>query len=130
MSYERSSRRSKPLYDERSDDEAPLERRPPAEGRGAGQCMADQAFDAEHDDLCEYCGSGGELLCCDNCTNVYHLKCLEPPLSKLPAGIWNCPDCQFTCEREGCRKDGAETQCCRCGRRFISRLMAIPRECP
>jgi hypothetical protein len=24
---------------------------------------------------------------------MYHLKCLDPPLEKVPRGKWYCPDC-------------------------------------
>ena len=47
----------------------------------------------QHNSQCEMCGVGGDLLCCDTCTLVYHLKCLKPPLKKLPAGEWQCPTC-------------------------------------
>lgn len=32
------------------------------------------------------CHRGGQLLCCDTCTNVYHLRCLDPPLIETPRG--------------------------------------------
>jgi hypothetical protein len=116
MSDSRRGRQSA-TYAELSDDEfLNTEPKDVAKGGGAAEEASDR--EDEHDDLCEYCHIGGELLCCDNCTNVYHLKCLEPPLQKLPPGIWNCPDCQFTCEREKCRANGGEMQCCCCGRRF------------
>ena len=117
MSDSRRGRQSA-TYAELSDDEF-LNNEPEDVAKGGGAAEeADDGEESEHDDLCEYCHIGGELLCCDNCTNVYHLKCLEPPLQKLPPGIWNCPDCQFTCEREKCRANGGEMQCCCCGRRF------------
>ncbi|EFJ45932.1 hypothetical protein VOLCADRAFT_30242, partial [Volvox carteri f. nagariensis] len=39
-----------------------------------------------------------KLLCCDGlqqlgCTAVYHMYCLDPPLTRLPAGDWYCPEC-------------------------------------
>lgn len=42
---------------------------------------------------CTSCGDGGSLLCCDNCSNAYHLACLDPPLSKVPEGDWQCLRC-------------------------------------
>nr|XP_002735868.2 PREDICTED: PHD finger protein 21A-like [Saccoglossus kowalevskii] len=47
-----------------------------------------------HDDICAVCKQSGELLMCDTCSLVYHLGCLDPPLSFIPAGIWICPQCQ------------------------------------
>jgi hypothetical protein len=46
-----------------------------------------------HDDLCRECGRGGNILCCDFCTLVYHLGCANPPLRSLPEGAWACPEC-------------------------------------
>eukprot|EP00300_Choanocystis_sp_HF-7_P036847 c52787_g1_i1.p1 GENE.c52787_g1_i1~~c52787_g1_i1.p1 ORF type:complete len:185 (+),score=18.14 c52787_g1_i1:92-646(+) len=51
--------------------------------------------DDGHDDVCAVCVIGGELLCCDSCSLVYHLHCLTPPLSKPPVGAWACPACTF-----------------------------------
>jgi hypothetical protein len=33
------------------------------------------------------------LVLCDHCDAAYGIKCLTPPLEKLPSGIWHCPDC-------------------------------------
>jgi len=46
-----------------------------------------------NNDQCEVCHDGGNLICCENCDNVYHLQCLVPPLSELPEGDWYCPPC-------------------------------------
>jgi len=48
----------------------------------------------EHNALCQACGMGGELLCCDFCNLVYHLGCLDPPMEVIPDGKWECPECQ------------------------------------
>eukprot|EP00658_Telonema_sp_P-2_P055823 TRINITY_DN44378_c0_g1_i1.p1 TRINITY_DN44378_c0_g1~~TRINITY_DN44378_c0_g1_i1.p1 ORF type:complete len:174 (-),score=32.26 TRINITY_DN44378_c0_g1_i1:545-1066(-) len=48
----------------------------------------------EHNALCQVCGMGGELLCCDFCNLVFHLECLDPPLENVPDGKWACPECQ------------------------------------
>ncbi|XP_065202419.1 PHD and RING finger domain-containing protein 1-like isoform X2 [Planococcus citri] len=45
---------------------------------------------------CEICGSGDDeetLLLCDFCNLGYHMACLRPPLSAIPAGAWYCPPC-------------------------------------
>jgi hypothetical protein len=59
------------------------------------------AEDAEdHNDTeCKVCGSEDnpeKLLCCESCPAVYHLYCLDPPLSRIPAGDWFCPACTRT----------------------------------
>mmetsp|Transcript_6433 Transcript_6433/g.8437 ORF Transcript_6433/g.8437 Transcript_6433/m.8437 type:complete len:357 (-) Transcript_6433:380-1450(-) len=47
---------------------------------------------SENEDHCHICGLLGELLCCDSCPKVYHLKCLG--LDAMPeTEIWNCPEC-------------------------------------
>merc|ERR1712166_423438 len=48
----------------------------------------------EHNALCQECGMGGELLCCDLCNLVYHLECLDPPMEQIPDGKWECPECK------------------------------------
>uniref|UniRef100_A0A8D8MGQ8 Chromodomain-helicase-DNA-binding protein Mi-2 homolog n=2 Tax=Culex pipiens TaxID=7175 RepID=A0A8D8MGQ8_CULPI len=77
----------------------------------------------EHQDFCEVCQQGGEIILCDTCPKAYHLVCLEPELEDTPEGKWSCP----TCEADGgvaeddddehqefCRicKDGGELLCC------------------
>ncbi|CAK9216882.1 unnamed protein product [Sphagnum troendelagicum] len=47
----------------------------------------------QSEDFCSICHLGGDLLCCDNCTAVYHLGCLSPPLKVVPRGKWSCPRC-------------------------------------
>ncbi len=47
----------------------------------------------ENVDDCSKCGKPGELLCCDGCDRSYHLTCLEPPLTRIPAGQWLCTFC-------------------------------------
>jgi hypothetical protein len=46
------------------------------------------------EDFCSVCRRSGELLMCDVCSLVYHLQCLDPPLSTIPVGLWSCPKCQ------------------------------------
>lgn len=50
----------------------------------------------EDDEACQVCGrTDGEatMLICDGCNEGYHLACLQPPLSAVPAGVWVCPNC-------------------------------------
>ncbi|CAF0825687.1 unnamed protein product [Brachionus calyciflorus] len=44
-------------------------------------------------EFCFVCKDGGELLCCDSCPQSYHLKCLQPPLTRVPNYEWTCPRC-------------------------------------
>ena len=50
--------------------------------------------DEEHEDHCAVCQQSGEVLMCDTCILVYHAKCLTPPLTSIPPGMWMCPKCQ------------------------------------
>uniref|UniRef100_G3TYY5 Chromodomain helicase DNA binding protein 3 n=1 Tax=Loxodonta africana TaxID=9785 RepID=G3TYY5_LOXAF len=77
-------------------------------------------YETDHQDYCEVCQQGGEIILCDTCPRAYHLVCLDPELDRAPEGKWSCPHC----EKEGvqweadhmeyCRvcKDGGELLCC------------------
>ena len=41
---------------------------------------------------CTKCRGTGELLCCDMCTNMFHLRCVGG-LDVIPLGTWFCEDC-------------------------------------
>uniref|UniRef100_A0A3P8SBZ8 RING-type E3 ubiquitin transferase n=1 Tax=Amphiprion percula TaxID=161767 RepID=A0A3P8SBZ8_AMPPE len=57
---------------------------------------------------CVVCQTGGELLCCNKCTKVFHLTCHVPSLLKSPSGEWLCsfcrdllvPEMEFDCKPE------------------------------
>uniref|UniRef100_A0A8C5JI69 Chromodomain helicase DNA binding protein 5 n=1 Tax=Junco hyemalis TaxID=40217 RepID=A0A8C5JI69_JUNHY len=59
-------------------------------------------YETDHQDYCEVCQQGGEIILCDTCPRAYHLVCLDPELEKAPEGKWSCPHC----EKEG------ELLCC------------------
>ncbi|XP_041849300.1 autoimmune regulator [Melanotaenia boesemani] len=46
-----------------------------------------------NDDECAVCKDGGELICCDGCPRAFHLTCLDPPLTSIPNGSWQCEWC-------------------------------------
>uniref|UniRef100_A0A4W3HKS7 Chromodomain helicase DNA binding protein 5 n=1 Tax=Callorhinchus milii TaxID=7868 RepID=A0A4W3HKS7_CALMI len=50
-----------------------------------------------HQDYCEVCQQGGEIILCDTCPRAYHLVCVEPALETAPQGRWSC----MHCEKEG-----------------------------
>lgn len=35
-----------------------------------------------------------EMVLCDHCDAMYGLKCLHPPLKKVPSKAWHCPECK------------------------------------
>lgn len=45
----------------------------------------------QHDGKCNT--KDDDLVLCDHCDAAYGYKCLNPPLEKLPTGVWHCPDC-------------------------------------
>uniref|UniRef100_A0A6I8QVT9 Chromodomain helicase DNA-binding protein 5 n=1 Tax=Xenopus tropicalis TaxID=8364 RepID=A0A6I8QVT9_XENTR len=73
-------------------------------------------YETDHQDYCEVCQQGGEIILCDTCPRAYHLVCLDPELEKAPEGKWSCPHC----EKEGIQwepkeddedeEDGAEEE--------------------
>ena len=46
-----------------------------------------------HNDQCEVCAQGGELLCCSTCNLVFHLQCTRPVLKSTPRNNWSCAFC-------------------------------------
>ncbi|KAG7355569.1 SNF2/helicase domain containing protein [Nitzschia inconspicua] len=46
----------------------------------------------QHDGKCQM--KDEDLVLCDHCDAPYGYKCLNPPLKKLPKGVWHCPDCK------------------------------------
>ena len=41
------------------------------------------------------CGSSdSEMVLCDHCDAMYGIKCLKPPLKKVPTRAWHCPECK------------------------------------
>ena len=77
-----------------------------------------------HQEYCEVCQQGGEIILCDTCPRAYHLCCLDPELDEAPEGKWSCPHCEVNGPEnveeedddhmEFCRvcKEGGELLCC------------------
>lgn len=57
-------------------------------------------YETDHQDYCEVCQQGGEIILCDTCPRAYHLVCLEPELDKAPEGKWSCPHCVSSAPQE------------------------------
>ncbi|VVC33210.1 Hypothetical protein CINCED_3A015046 [Cinara cedri] len=89
------------------------------DGNGEGEDGYEQT---DHQDYCEVCQQGGEIILCDTCPKAYHLVCLDPELEDTPEGKWSCPHCESEGgqeqeedeHQEFCRvcKDGGELLCC------------------
>ncbi|XP_028654175.1 chromodomain-helicase-DNA-binding protein 3 isoform X1 [Erpetoichthys calabaricus] len=63
-------------------------------------------YETDHQDYCEVCQQGGEIILCDTCPRAYHLVCLDPELDKAPEGKWSCPHC----EKEGVQWEAKEDE--------------------
>ncbi|XP_066991467.2 chromodomain-helicase-DNA-binding protein Mi-2 homolog isoform X1 [Anabrus simplex] len=85
----------------------------------------EDGYETDHQDYCEVCQQGGEIMLCDTCPRAYHLVCLEPELEEPPEGKWSCPHCEAEGvpdqdeddddeHMEYCRvcEDGGELICC------------------
>ncbi|XP_023225799.1 chromodomain-helicase-DNA-binding protein Mi-2 homolog [Centruroides sculpturatus] len=87
-----------------------------------GSDAENDGYETDHQDYCEVCQQGGEIILCDTCPRAYHLVCLDPDLEEPPEGKWSCPHCEGEGIQEQeedehmefCRvcKDGGELLCC------------------
>ena len=60
------------------------------------ESMDSTDFLDQHNDLCDVCNLGGELLCCSTCNLVFHLSCHRPILKQEPPDHWSCAYCIAT----------------------------------
>uniref|UniRef100_A0A8C4V124 Chromodomain helicase DNA binding protein 5 n=1 Tax=Falco tinnunculus TaxID=100819 RepID=A0A8C4V124_FALTI len=72
----------------------------------AGMIEEGDGYETDHQDYCEVCQQGGEIILCDTCPRAYHLVCLDPELEKAPEGKWSCPHC----EKEGIQWEPKEEE--------------------
>uniref|UniRef100_A0A452TKW5 Chromodomain-helicase-DNA-binding protein 4 n=1 Tax=Ursus maritimus TaxID=29073 RepID=A0A452TKW5_URSMA len=100
---------------------------------GEEEVTAVDGYETDHQDYCEVCQQGGEIILCDTCPRAYHMVCLDPDMEKAPEGKWSCPHCvkifwdweileevggdpeeEDDHHMEFCRvcKDGGELLCC------------------
>jgi hypothetical protein len=58
----------------------------------------------DEDEPCEVCGRPellGGMLECGQCLRGFHLRCLRPPLKRIPEGEWLCPQVRAWPSRAG-----------------------------
>lgn len=76
--------------------------------------------DYEHNDFCQVCWDGGDLLCCDFCPVAIHPKCLGMADEEV-VGLrkWGCPhhSCA-TCGRNTAASGGLLFRCEMCEQAF------------
>lgn len=71
--------------------------------------MSSDGYETDHQDYCEVCQQGGEIILCDTCPRAYHLVCLDPDLDEPPEGKWSCPKCKGKGEEIENETEPAET---------------------
>lgn len=49
----------------------------------------------QYEDHCRVCHKVGDLLCCETCPAVFHLECVDPPLTDVPQEDWQCNLCKI-----------------------------------
>ncbi|CAH2322716.1 chromodomain-helicase-DNA-binding 4 isoform X1 [Pelobates cultripes] len=73
-------------------------------GEEETQVGGGDGYETDHQDYCEVCQQGGEIILCDTCPRAYHMVCLDPDMDKAPEGKWSCPHC----EKEGVQWEAKE----------------------
>lgn len=66
-------------------------RRRVVESSGSDSDEEAEETSREWDEYCFICNDGGNVICCDGCTNVAHLACLK--MKSEPTGEWHCREC-------------------------------------
>lgn len=57
------------------------------------QCEQESEFDYTNCEVCNSADREESMLLCDGCDKGYHMDCLDPPLTEIPAGSWYCDNC-------------------------------------
>lgn len=52
-----------------------------------------EELDFTHCEICNRSDREDIMLLCDGCDSGYHMDCLIPPLTEIPAGSWYCDNC-------------------------------------
>uniref|UniRef100_A0A3Q1BQN8 E3 ubiquitin-protein ligase TRIM33 n=1 Tax=Amphiprion ocellaris TaxID=80972 RepID=A0A3Q1BQN8_AMPOC len=68
------------------------------ETKGSGVSAGTESLggkdDDPNEDWCAVCINGGDLLCCDRCPKVFHMKCHVPTIKIFPKGDFLCTFCR------------------------------------
>ncbi|XP_067280975.1 chromodomain-helicase-DNA-binding protein 4a isoform X2 [Pseudorasbora parva] len=67
-------------------------------------------YETDHQDYCEVCQQGGEIILCDTCPRAYHMVCLDPDMEKAPEGTWSCPHCEKMGIQWEAREDASDVE--------------------
>ncbi|CAD6232003.1 GSCOCG00001695001-RA-CDS [Cotesia congregata] len=72
-------------------------------------------------ELCAICNNSGSVIACDTCVKLYHIGCLDPPLSRAPRGRWSCYECRNirkNATRRGRERERDRERSCAAAARF------------
>ncbi|XP_072305738.1 E3 ubiquitin-protein ligase TRIM33 isoform X2 [Eucyclogobius newberryi] len=61
---------------------------------GASAANQGSKEDDPNEDWCAVCNNGGDLLCCDRCPKVFHMRCHVPTIKIFPKGDFLCTFCR------------------------------------
>uniref|UniRef100_A0A672JFP7 RING-type E3 ubiquitin transferase n=1 Tax=Salarias fasciatus TaxID=181472 RepID=A0A672JFP7_SALFA len=67
---------------------------------GSTPSSSSKPEDDPNEDWCAVCINGGDLLCCDRCPKVFHMKCHVPTIKIFPKGDFLCTFCRSLTEPE------------------------------
>ncbi|CAH1787374.1 unnamed protein product [Owenia fusiformis] len=83
------------MEEDSSTDTIPFTEQPKVEENAEQNVPHSQNSDDPNEDYCAVCHNGGDLLCCEFCPKVFHLKCHVPELKEFPNPdiSWRCPLC-------------------------------------
>ena len=91
-------------------------------------------LDTLNDAYCWICHKEGEVICCETCPRVFHLKCIS--LDSSPAEDWVCPECVLimTAENMDTRSRAMRLltvdQLCTLLKHALTRMKSVPNSEP
>ncbi|TPX42849.1 hypothetical protein SeLEV6574_g05374 [Synchytrium endobioticum] len=92
--YRRQIKVPKPISIQTQDMRSFLANLAPPSPTKFSQDMEGLKATGDSDNHCSACLLGGYLVCCESCPRVFHVGCMDPPLSKVPDGMWECARCR------------------------------------
>jgi hypothetical protein len=69
--------------------------RPAKDQKDDSDTSTDPEFDYIPCEICNRADNWAQMLLCDRCDHGYHMKCLTPPMFRIPDDSWFCPACKL-----------------------------------
>ncbi|XP_063977638.1 bromodomain adjacent to zinc finger domain protein 1A isoform X2 [Diachasmimorpha longicaudata] len=87
--------RKRKKFDEEDEEEIIKDEEMEVEVKREDEDVSDSHFGKmKKMETCSQCNSTGSLFGCDICNKLFHLDCVEPPMSRAPRGRWLCHECK------------------------------------